>query len=61
MPGVTVFPLGLKGLFLLLTLVGHASLWAGSAADTGASRLVILNGLRLLRTGEVGNQSKHAA
>ena len=46
------FSLGLKCVFLALTLVGHASLWAAIAADTGASLLVIFNGLRLLRTKE---------
>lgn len=43
------FSLGLKAAFVLLTLIGHASLWAAIAADTGASLLVIFNGLRLLR------------
>jgi Cd2+/Zn2+-exporting ATPase len=31
-----------------LTFAGHASLWSAIAADTGASLLVIFNGLRLL-------------
>jgi Cd2+/Zn2+-exporting ATPase len=44
------FSLGLKGVFLVLTLFGHASLWAAIAADTGASLLVIFNGLRLLQS-----------
>ncbi len=44
-----VFSLGIKLLFLGLALIGHASLWAAIAADAGASLLVILNGLRLLR------------
>ena len=44
------FALGLKVLFLLLSLVGLASLWMAIAADTGASLLVIANGLRLLRS-----------
>jgi len=43
------FALGLKVLFLVLSLVGLASLWMAIAADTGASLLVIANGLRLLR------------
>lgn len=42
------FALGLKAAFVLLTFVGMASLWAAIAADTGASLLVVLNGLRLL-------------
>jgi Cd2+/Zn2+-exporting ATPase len=32
-----------------LTLLGHASLWAAIAADTGMSLLVVMNALRLLR------------
>jgi Cd2+/Zn2+-exporting ATPase len=38
-----------KGLFVLLTLAGHASLWAAIAADMGVSLLVIFNALRLLQ------------
>jgi Cd2+/Zn2+-exporting ATPase len=41
--------LGVKALFVVLTLAGHASLWAAIAADMGASLLVVLNGLRLLQ------------
>jgi Zn2+/Cd2+-exporting ATPase len=44
------FSLGVKALFVVLTFVGFTSLWAAIAADTGASLLVIFNGLRLLRT-----------
>jgi Zn2+/Cd2+-exporting ATPase len=44
------FSLGVKLLFLTLTLFGHSSLWAAIAADTGATLLVIANSLRLLRT-----------
>jgi Cd2+/Zn2+-exporting ATPase len=40
--------LGVKVVFVMLTLVGYASLWAAIAADMGASLLVIFNGLRLL-------------
>ncbi|OGV71499.1 MAG: hypothetical protein A3K19_31270 [Lentisphaerae bacterium RIFOXYB12_FULL_65_16] len=43
------FAVGVKALFVVLTLTGHASLWAAIAADTGASLLVIGNSLRLLR------------
>ena len=43
------FSLAVKALFVVLTLLGHASLWAAIAADMGASLLVIFNGLRLLR------------
>lgn len=38
-----------KGVFMVLTFVGFASLWAAIAADMGASLVVIANGLRLLR------------
>ena len=43
------FSLAVKILFVILTFVGSASLWAAIAADMGASLLVIFNGLRLLR------------
>ena len=43
------FALSVKVVFVGLTLAGHASLWSAIAADMGASLLVILNGLRLLR------------
>ncbi|MEX0643569.1 MAG: heavy metal translocating P-type ATPase [Pirellulales bacterium] len=45
-----VFALAIKALFVVLTFAGLASLWAAIAADTGASLLVILNGLRLLQS-----------
>jgi Cd2+/Zn2+-exporting ATPase len=43
--------LGVKLLFVALTLAGHASLWAAIAADTGMSLVVVFNALRLLRPG----------
>jgi Cd2+/Zn2+-exporting ATPase len=43
------FALGLKALFLALTLLGHASLWLAILADTGATLLVVANALRLLQ------------
>ncbi len=43
------FALALKALFLILALLGHASLWLAILADTGATLLVIANALRLLR------------
>jgi len=52
-----VFALGLKLLFIVLTLFGLASLWMAIAADTGASLLVIFNGLRLLANGESPSQA----
>jgi Cd2+/Zn2+-exporting ATPase len=42
------FALGLKLVFVVLTLFGMASLWMAIAADTGATLLVVFNGLRLL-------------
>jgi len=43
------FALGLKAVFLVLALTGHASLWMAIMADTGATLLVVANALRLLR------------
>ena len=43
------FALGLKAVFLTLTLMGHARLWLAIMADTGATLLVVANALRLLR------------
>lgn len=43
------FSLGLKGIFLVLAFLGMATLWMAIAADTGASLLVVFNGLRLLK------------
>jgi Cd2+/Zn2+-exporting ATPase len=43
------FSLAIKGLFLLLTLPGWATLWMAVFADMGASLLVILNGMRMLK------------
>lgn len=45
------FSLAIKAVFVALTLAGMASLWAAIAADTGASLLVVLNGLRLVNRG----------
>ncbi|MEH6566662.1 MAG: heavy metal translocating P-type ATPase [Halopseudomonas sp.] len=41
--------LGIKALFLILTLFGAATLWMAVFADMGTSLLVVANGLRLLR------------
>ena len=38
-----------KAVFVVLALLGSASLWSAIAADMGASLLVIFNGLRLVR------------
>ena len=43
-----IFALGLKLVFIVLTLFGLASLWMAIAADTGATLLVVFNSLRLL-------------
>jgi Cd2+/Zn2+-exporting ATPase len=43
------FSLVLKAAFLLLTLPGLATLWMAVFADMGASLLVTLNGMRMLR------------
>ena len=43
------FSLAVKGVFVVLTFAGYSSMWAAIAADTGASLLVVFNGLRLLR------------
>ena len=44
------FSLALKAVFLALAVAGVATLWMAVVADTGASLVVIANGLRLLRT-----------
>ncbi len=44
-----VVSLCVKGAFVLLTILGHASLWSAIAADTGVSLAVVFNALRLLR------------
>lgn len=52
------FALSLKAVFLVLTLIGYASLWLAIMADTGATLLVVANALRLLRVNRVtGNRS----
>jgi Cd2+/Zn2+-exporting ATPase len=42
--------LGIKVVFLVLTLIGLGTMWMAVFADVGASLLVVSNGLRLLRT-----------
>ncbi len=44
-----IFALAVKALFLVLAFAGVAGLWLAILADTGATLLVILNALRLLR------------
>ena len=45
-----VFSITVKAVFIVLALVGWATLWMAVAADMGASLVVIGNGLRALRT-----------
>jgi Cd2+/Zn2+-exporting ATPase len=44
-----IFALAIKAVFLILAFLGIAGLWLAILADTGATLLVILNSLRLLR------------
>ena len=41
--------IGIKAVFLVLALLGHATMWMAVFADMGASLLVVANGLRMLR------------
>jgi Cd2+/Zn2+-exporting ATPase len=43
------FSLVVKAVFLLLTIPGWATLWMAVFADMGASLLVIMNGMRMLK------------
>ncbi|EEQ09927.1 Lead, cadmium, zinc and mercury-transporting ATPase [Yersinia mollaretii ATCC 43969] len=45
--------LGLKGIFLVTTLLGLTGLWLAVLADSGATALVTANALRLLRKRDV--------
>lgn len=44
-----VLALGIKAVFLALTVTGQATMWMAVFADMGGSLLVVANGLRLLR------------
>jgi Cd2+/Zn2+-exporting ATPase len=44
-----VLALGIKAVFLVLTLMGSATMWMAVFADMGTSLLVVANGLRLLQ------------
>jgi Cd2+/Zn2+-exporting ATPase len=46
-----IVALGLKGVFMITTIIGLTGLWPAILADTGATVLVTLNALRLLRHG----------
>ncbi len=52
--------LGIKSVFLVLAVLGSATMWMAVFADMGASLLVVANGLRLLRTRQ-GAQRQGAA
>ncbi len=41
--------LGIKSVFLVLSILGSATMWMAVFADMGASLIVVFNGLRLLR------------
>jgi Cd2+/Zn2+-exporting ATPase len=41
--------LGIKAVFMVLALVGTATMWMAVFADMGATLLVVANGLRLMR------------
>ncbi len=47
---IVAVSLGVKAVFVLLTILGHANLWTAIAADMGVSLVVVFNALRLLRT-----------
>lgn len=44
-----VLALGIKSVFLVLSVAGSATMWMAVFADMGASLIVVFNGLRLLR------------
>lgn len=44
-----IFSLAVKAVFLVLALFGNTSLWLAVLADSGATFLVVLNALRLLK------------
>lgn len=44
------FSIAVKAVFLVAAITGFATLWMAVFADTGVSLLVILNGMRLLRS-----------
>nr|WP_242671379.1 heavy metal translocating P-type ATPase [Hylemonella gracilis] len=53
--------LGIKFVFLVLAVVGSASMWMAVFADMGASLLVVANGLRLLgKPTPTQGQAEHA-
>ena len=55
-----VFALGIKAAFLVMAVWGNASMWMAVFADMGASLLVVVNGLRLLRGVATGRTASEA-
>lgn len=51
-PALTAFSLVTKAAFVVLAVLGMATLWMAVFDDMGASLLVVLNGLRALRVEE---------
>lgn len=51
-----VLALGIKAIFMALTFSGQATMWMAVFADMGASMIVVFNGLRLLRHGNVSER-----
>jgi Cd2+/Zn2+-exporting ATPase len=56
-----VFSLGVKAIFIGLTFAGFATLWGAIAADMGASLVVVVNALRLLRPRDVKTKAESVA
>ena len=50
------FSIVIKAVFLVLAVTGWATLWMAVAADMGASLIVIMNGVRALRTNSESSQ-----
>ena len=45
-----VFALAVKGLILLLSALGYASMWAAVFGDVGVALLCVLNSMRMMET-----------
>ena len=52
-----VLALGIKSVFLVLAVLGSATMWMAVFADMGASLIVVFNGLRLLRASRIGERA----
>jgi Cd2+/Zn2+-exporting ATPase len=52
-----VTALAIKAVFLVLAIIGSATLWMAVFADMGASLLVVFNGLRLLKFSGTSRQA----